>query len=313
MTPGGTPKQAAKRLIVGTPLEGPARRLVGDWQVAREPKRTMDAILRYTNPVPRYGEGKPSHPGLTRIIDAGRDRYAALLGRFGEFTDDLGRIPVEPSADPGEPHWDNGWLPSLDAIALYCTLALNDPAVYLEVGSGNSTRFARRAITDHGLRTKIISIDPAPRASCNRLCDEVIRARLETLDISTALDKLGPGDVVFLDGSHRSFMNSDATVFFLEMMPHLPADSLVHIHDIYLPDDYPQTWRHRYYTEQYLLASWLLGGSAGYEVHCPNHFISRDPELAALVPVPSADPRIAAGEPTGPTSFWLRRSEDRPR
>jgi hypothetical protein len=307
MSPGNTPKQAAKRLVVGTPLEGPARRLVGDWQVAREPKRTMDAIVRYTNPVPRYGEGKPPHPELARIIGSRRDHYAGLLHRFGEFRQDFDRIPLEPTGDPTVPHWHNGWLPSLDAIALYCTLALNDPAVYLEVGSGNSTRFARRAITDHGLRTKVISIDPAPRAECNRLCDEVIRARLETLDIPETLGELGPGDIVFLDGSHRSFMNSDATVFFLEMMPHLPAEALVHIHDIYLPDDYPRAWRHRYYTEQYLLASWLLGGSAGYEVHCPNHFISQDDELKELVPGQCDDPRIAAGEPTGPASFWLRR------
>ncbi|HEY6472439.1 MAG TPA: hypothetical protein VIY26_06080 [Acidimicrobiales bacterium] len=63
--------------------------------------------------------------------------------------------------------------------------------------------------------------------------------------------------------------------------------------------------------QQRLLASWLLGGSAGDEVGCPNLFISQDPELGGLVPVHRADPRIAAGEPTGPTSFWLRSSEDR--
>ena len=309
MIPGGTPKQKAKRLIVGTPLEGPARRLVSDWHIAREPKRTMDSILRYTNPVPRYGEGKPPHPELALMIDARRDHYAGLLRRFSEFREDLGRISLKPTDDPTEPHWDNGWLPPLDAIALYCILAMNDPAVYLEVGSGNSTRFARRAISDHGLRTRIVSVDPAPRAACNQLCDEVIRTRLETLDIPKVLSDLSPGDLVFLDGSHRSFMNSDATVFFLEVMPRLPSGVLVHIHDIFLPDDYPKTWGHRYYTEQYLLASWLLGGSLGYEVYCPNHFISRDEELRELVPTVSAKPRVASGEPAG-ASFWLRRTED---
>lgn len=150
----------------------------------------------------------------------------------------------------------------------------------------------------------------APLDGCNRLCDEVIRAHLETLDISTALDKVGPGDSVCLDGSHHSFMNSGATIFFLEM-PRLPPGALVHIHDTYLSDDYPRPWRHRYHTERHLPASGLLGRSAGYEVHCPNHFISRFSELAELVPVTGADPRIAAGEPTSPTSFWLRESEDR--
>ena len=48
--------------------------------------------------------------------------------------------------------------------------------------------------------------------------------------------------MVFFDGSHRTFMNSDATVFFLEVLPTLPAGTLVGIHDIYLPDDYPADW-----------------------------------------------------------------------
>lgn len=57
-----------------------------------------------------------------------------------------------------------------------CTaLAAGNPATYLEVGSGNSTRFARRAITVHGLRTRIVSIDPEPRAVVDELCDEVVR------------------------------------------------------------------------------------------------------------------------------------------
>jgi hypothetical protein len=29
----------------------------------------------------------------------------------------------------------------------------------------------------------------------------------------------------------------------------------VHLHDIFLPWDYPEEWRGRYYSEQYLLAA----------------------------------------------------------
>jgi hypothetical protein len=54
-----------------------------------------------------------------------------------------------------------------------------NPKRYIEVGSGNSTKYVRRAISDHGLRTKIISIDPHPRAVIDTICDEVIRERLE--------------------------------------------------------------------------------------------------------------------------------------
>jgi hypothetical protein len=301
------PRNQAKRLITGTPLEDVSRKLIHEWNVSREPHRTMEAILRYTNPVPRYGEGKPSHPELTRIIDSGRDRYETLLGRFADLRRDFSKIAWSPNGDHEEPHWNNGWIPCLDGIALYSSLAIANPEVYLEVGSGNSTRFVRRSIRDHGLKTRIISIDPYPRAECEALCDEVIRSRLESVDIAKLLTNLSTGDIVFLDGSHRSFMNSDVTVFFLEMMPHVPSDALVHIHDIYLPDDYPGGWKNRYYTEQYLLAAWLLGGSSGYEVHCPNHFISQDRELRPALTNLWTDPRMVAANPYGPSSFWLHR------
>jgi hypothetical protein len=304
-------KQTTKRLVIGTPVEEAARQFTNRWNVAREPKRTMDSILRYTRPVPRYGEGKPPHPELAQIIGARRDSYEELLRTFSEYSEYLAKIPAEPTADPAEPYWNNGWLPGLDAIGLYCMLAMTNPEVYFEVGSGNSTRFARKSITDHGLRTKIISVDPQPRADCNALCDKVIRRRLETVKVSKVLDMLAPGAIVFLDGSHRSFMNSDATVFFLEVMPRLPAGALVHIHDIYLPDDYPKTWANRYYTEQYLLASWLLGGSAGYRVHCPNHFIKQDDDLRELVLSGFSDLRLAVGDPIGPaSSFWLEKTHE---
>ena len=62
------------------------------------------------------------------------------------------------------PTWENGWFPALDAVTLYGLVATRNPRWYVEVGSGNSTRFVRRAIRDHGLRTRILSIDPGPRA-----------------------------------------------------------------------------------------------------------------------------------------------------
>ena len=39
------------------------------------------------------------------------------------------------------------------------------------------------------------------------------------------------------------------------------------MHDILLPFDYPAEWADRFFNEQYLLASYLLGGAAGDEAH----------------------------------------------
>ncbi len=105
-------------------------------------------------------------------------------------------------------------------------LALHNPSVYVEVGSGNSTKFARRAVQDHGLRTRIVSIDPYPRREVDAICDEVIRHPCEDMDMTFFADL--PGDaMLFVDNSHRSFQNSDVTVFFMEILP-----VLRHGHDL---------------------------------------------------------------------------------
>ena len=120
------------------------------------------------------------------MLEEGRDRYRKHLGAILELREPLLRIPAtaDPAADgaaAGEPTWVNGWLPGLDSAALYTILARTDPALYLEVGSGNSTKFARRAIEDHGLRTRLVSIDPQPRAEIDALCDEVVRSPADPL------------------------------------------------------------------------------------------------------------------------------------
>jgi hypothetical protein len=48
------------------------------------------------------------------------------------------------------------------------------------------------------------------------------------------------------------------TVFFLEVLPQLRPGALVHLHDVFLPDDYPPAWINRLYSEQYLLGVMLL-------------------------------------------------------
>jgi hypothetical protein len=77
-------------------------------------------------------------------------------------------------------------------------------------------------------------LDPEPRAQIDALCDTSIRRRLEDCDLSM-FDQLEAGDILFFDGSHRVFTNSDVTVFFLELMPRLKPGVIVHIHDIFLP------------------------------------------------------------------------------
>ena len=207
----------------------------------------------------RFGWDQPPHPQLFKLLSSRDDHYRGVLRSFLPLLETASRIAPRATDNAGEPHWVNDWLPAFDAISLYGFIATRRPRRFLEIGSGNSTLFARRAVRDWSPDTKIVSIDPAPRAEVDAQCDEVIRLPLEEVSLSL-FESVTSDDIVFFDGSHRAFQNSDVTVFFTEILPMLPVGTLVGVHDIFLPYDYPQHWLGRWYSEQYLLASWLLGG-----------------------------------------------------
>lgn len=271
----------------------------------------MKAHLVYldypVDPSPRYGHGKAPHEKLYALVDSRRDEYAGSLAVFRRYAGDLERIPT---TDPGEgyngPSWANGYLPGLDAVAIYCFLSSLNPGRYFEIGSGQSTRFARKAIEDHGLRTRITSIDPDPRAKIDLICDRVVRMPLQELELSI-FDELEEGDVLFVDDGHRALMNYGPTVFFLDVLPELADGILLAVHDVYLPYDYPPEWERLYYSEQYLLASYLLAGCGWLEVAFPAFFVSQDPDLSGSIADLWERPNIRGAERHG-GAFWMRIS-----
>ena len=263
-------------------------------------------LLEYpVHPRQRWGDGNP-HPELYNIINRNRVTYIEHLKSFLEFSENLVKIPEREGANsvPGEPSLINGWMPALDAVALYSIVALKKPKLFLEVGSGNSTKFARKAITDHRLNTKIISIDPKPRVEIDVICDQVIRKPVEAISLDI-VDQLGPGDILYVDNSHRALMNSDATVIFIDVIPRLKPGVLVEIHDVTLPYDYPAAWASRYYSEQYLLAAYLLARGHRFDVVLPNAFISSDPELKTIL-MPLWQKREMQNVETHGCSFWIQ-------
>lgn len=254
---------------------------------------------------PRYGYGKPPHPKLYEIINRNRIKYRSTLKRFLSFQEYFLKIPVKISKELKEPSWVNGWLPGLDSVALYSFLCLNNPKRYLEIGSGCSTKFARRAILDHNLQTKITSIDPQPRIEIDSICDNVIRQVLQDIDL-TIFDELAAGDIIYIDGSHYCLMNSDVTVVFLDILPRLRPGIFVEFHDILLPYDYPpEEESKRYYSGQYLLATYILAEGNKFEIILPNSFISMEQELSNILAPLWNIPKMSEVERHG-VSFWIQ-------
>jgi len=251
---------------------------------------------------PRYGYGKAPHPRLYEIINRNRAAYKLTLKSCLSFKKDFLGIALETPHQSLDPCWFNNWLSALDSVALFSLLCLHNPKRYFEIGSGWSTKFARKAVTNHKLQTKILSLDPYPRAEIDSICDIVIREPLEDTNLSI-FDELEAGDMLFVDGSHHCCMNSDVAVFFLDVLPRLKPGIFVEFHDVFLPYDYPTGWK-SYYSEQYLLAVYLLAASKKSEIVLPNAFITNDAELSnILAPVWDG---TNTRELTEGLSFWIQ-------
>jgi predicted O-methyltransferase YrrM len=252
---------------------------------------------RYANTLPSPGRN-PSYPPLAALMTAAEPGFAALLRDIDRFEAALQVIGEEP---PPAPRWTQDWFPTLDAAAAYAMVRTGAPKRIIEVGSGHSTRFMKRAVDDGGLVTHITAIDPVPNRFVDRLDIEFLKGTLGTVGLDIFAD-LAAGDILFMDSSHILMPGSDVDDLFNRVMPTLPAGTLVHIHDIFLPDDYPTHWGWRGYNEQLAVAP-LLAGSA-YEILFASHYVAS--RMAAQVAA-SAVARLPSKPESLPASLWLRK------
>lgn len=91
----------------------------------------------------------------------------------------------------------------------------------------------------------------------------------------------------------------------MEILPNLNSGVIVHIHDIYIPYDYPQFMCDRFYSEQYGLAMYLLANSDKYVPVLPNYFIYEDKALSEILKPFWKHPNLEGVEQHG-GSFWLQ-------
>ena len=242
--------------------------------------------------------GQRAYPASAELFERSAGEFEALLEGMTEYDQALQAIGAD---DPPAPRWDQDWFPTLDAAIAYTLVREHKPARIVEIGSGHSTRFYARAVTDGGLGTKITAIDPAPRAVIEGLDVSFIRATVQEAGVGP-FEGLEAGDILSIDSSHILMPGTDVDMLFTTVLPALPEGILLHIHDIFLPDGYPVDWEWRGYNEQNAVAA-LLDPKI-YEPLFASHFaVTRLKGAVARSPVG----RLPGKATARPASLWLRR------
>jgi methyltransferase family protein len=253
---------------------------------------------RYADRLPRAGD-RPSYPAMEVLLAKAAPQFAERLAGLSAHRAALAEIGRAP---PPAPRWTQDWFPRLDGAIAYALTRDRRPARIVEVGSGHSTRFFARAIADGGLATRLIAIDPAPRAALTGLPVEWLRDAVPQVGMAP-FAALAPGDFLFIDSSHVLMPGSDVDFLINRLLPALPPGVLVHLHDIFLPDDYPAEWDWRGYSEQLAVAALVAAG--GWQVRFASHYTAT--RLAAEV---AASTAAALPLPAGAreSSLWIERA-----
>ena len=195
----------------------------------------------------------------------------------------------------------------LDSRALFVLLRAQPPRRIIEVGSGFSSLLMadvnRRWL---GGEVELCCIEPYPRPFLREGIpglSRLIESRVQEVPL-TEFARLRAGDILFIDSSHVAKTGSDVNFLFFEVMPRLAAGVRIHLHDIFLPHDYPQAWvlsENRSWNEQYLLRALLMHTTAFEVLFGCSYAFWRFPESVAAA---LAHPDGAA---YGGGSFWMRR------
>jgi predicted O-methyltransferase YrrM len=217
----------------------------------------------------------------------------------------LADVPCDPTGDPGVYCWKNDFWNNADALVQYGLVRSRQPRRVIEIGCGWSSLLLAKALGRNEVPCKVVQIEPHPNAEIFRRLPShwvhhqciLQRAPMEIFE------RLDAGDILFYDGSHCAKVASDVTWFFFRILPRLKSGVLIHIHDIFLPYDYPEQWifeRGQTWNEQYVLQAFLMHNSA-YKIVIANRYLfsHHGREL---------DDLYRGVQPSYGVSFWMQKS-----
>lgn len=237
----------------------------------------------------------------------------ALLSEYAnQFIPEYKALPDESQGDETHYYKELGFN-RIDGAMLYSMVHRFRPQKIIEIGSGASTVLSATALlrneSEGAPPAELISIEPYPHDYLRQGfagLTKLIEKPVQKVPFSE-FEALNPNDILFIDSSHSIKIGGDVLYEFLEILPRLKPGVIVHVHDIFLPREYPQ-WvgeRRTFWNEQYLLHAFLLHNDAWEILWCPGYLLSnhrRDLErVFADDWIKDENGAAAFG------SFWMRR------
>jgi hypothetical protein len=259
-------------------------------ELAREPRRSMVW---------------PPKPRPTPGIDWNEEQQRRLANAFAQ--QERLRFPRAETADPTEYWSDNDQYPTLDAWVLEAFLRYLRPSRMIEIGSGFSSLVTARVNREFLTNSmRFTCIEPYPRGFLQAGVLGISELRVEQVQDTPAavFEQLGDGDLLFVDTSHTVKTGGDVAWIYGEVLPRLRSGVVVHIHDAFIPGDYPQEWvlEGWGWNEIYLIQAFLAFNS-GFEVlFGARWMLQHEPEL-----IDKAFPAYPQHRDRGGAALWLRR------
>jgi len=152
-----------------------------------------------------------------------------------------------------------------DAIFLHCMIRHLRPRRVIEVGSGFSscvTLDTNELFFAGSIETTFIEPHPELLLSLLKEQDQqhvkIIPGFLQDVDLSV-FDALQANDILFIDSTHVSKVDSDVNHILFNILPRLAAGVYIHFHDVFYPFEYPDVWllEGRAWNEAYILKAFL--------------------------------------------------------
>lgn len=237
-------------------------------------------------------------------VDWNRDGQLATARMVAQFVTELSDIPDRHPPGKVEYCWQNDFWNNADAIVQYGLLRALQPRRVVEVGCGWSSLLMKRALDRNDVRCAVTQIEPYPNPELFAHFPRDWEHHPCILQRAPfgPFEALQEGDICFYDGSHCAKVASDVNWFFFEILPRLAPGVIIHLHDIFLPEDYPDEWifeRGQTWNEQYVLQAFLMNNK-DYEILIANRYLWKR-ESANL------DQLYQGIQPSYGCSFWMRK------